>query len=121
MSILDKFRHKKEDPFAKLSSDLKSDFPSSKNPPAESAFPSSDSIGKEHDFDFGLESEPKKFPAPSAEPNKTSLESIKAENLEKDIQLISAKLDAIRATLENINHRIANIEKMNQEKKRFQW
>lgn len=36
-------------------------------------------------------------------------------SLEKDIQLLSAKLDALKAILDNINQRLANIERIAQE------
>ncbi|MFC1754552.1 hypothetical protein ACFL96_14345 [Thermoproteota archaeon] len=41
----------------------------------------------------------------------------------KDIELLSAKLDAIKASVESINHRIESIERviMAQERKRVQW
>ena len=32
--------------------------------------------------------------------------------LEKDIQLLSAKLDSLKAILDNINQRLANIERI---------
>jgi hypothetical protein len=41
----------------------------------------------------------------------------------RDIEMISAKLDAIRANMENINHRLESIERvvLTQERKRVQW
>lgn len=44
-----------------------------------------------------------------------------------DLQVISAKLDAIRATLDSLNQRVANIERLaygeqeQQQKGRYQW
>jgi len=35
-------------------------------------------------------------------------------NMERDVQLILSKLDTIRATLENINHRLENLERIAQ-------
>ena len=42
----------------------------------------------------------------------------------KDIEIISAKLDALRATLESINQRLANLERIaqgDQQKRRYEW
>ena len=41
----------------------------------------------------------------------------------RDAEIISAKLDAIKANIESINHRLESIERvvMNQERKRVQW
>ncbi|MCX6707799.1 MAG: hypothetical protein NT001_06735, partial [Candidatus Woesearchaeota archaeon] len=41
----------------------------------------------------------------------------------RDIEMISAKLDAIKANVESINHRLESIERvvLTQERKRVQW
>lgn len=41
--------------------------------------------------------------------------------LAKDIEIVSYKLDAIKATLESINQRLANLERAHQEKIRKEW
>lgn len=42
----------------------------------------------------------------------SALSSQNSSNLEKDIQLILAKLDAIRISLESLNHRVEHLEKI---------
>jgi len=37
---------------------------------------------------------------------------IPAPTIEKDLELLSAKLDALKALLENINHRLENLERI---------
>ena len=45
-------------------------------------------------------------------------------NIDKDVELISSKIDAIRAEIQTINQRLANIERMvedNRERQRRTW
>lgn len=42
----------------------------------------------------------------------SALSSQNSSNLEKDIQLILAKLDTIRISLESLNHRVEHLEKI---------
>ena len=51
---------------------------------------------------------PEAPPIPGAPPTQPS-------TAEKDIQLLSAKLDSLKAILENINQRLVNIERIAQE------
>ncbi|MFQ5475337.1 MAG: hypothetical protein ACE5DM_05890 [Candidatus Nanoarchaeia archaeon] len=49
-------------------------------------------------------------------------EQYQQNTVAKDIEIISAKLDSLRATLESINQRLANLERMAQgEKRRYDW
>src|SRR3989338_5731969 len=41
--------------------------------------------------------------------------------VEKDIEVVSAKLDSIRATLESINQRLLNIERIAYEHRKREW
>ena len=43
------------------------------------------------------------------------------EMMSKDLELINAKLDAIRATIENMNQRMGAIERANADRTRKQW
>ena len=43
------------------------------------------------------------------------------EMMSKDLELINAKLDAIRATMENMNQRMGAIERANADRMRKQW
>ncbi len=46
---------------------------------------------------------------------------LQADMLQKDIEIISSKLDALRATLEAINQRLSNIEREVFERRRGGW
>lgn len=47
----------------------------------------------------------------SFHPQMDSLQSVQGYTASKDMEVISAKLDAIRAALENISQRLANLER----------
>ncbi|MBU0461856.1 MAG: hypothetical protein KJ574_04695 [Nanoarchaeota archaeon] len=59
--------------------------------------------------------------APSPQPQET----FQRESYSKDIEIISAKLDSLRATLDSINQRLANLERIAQgeqdPKRRYEW
>jgi len=48
----------------------------------------------------------------SAQQQMESIESSKSYTSNKDLEVISAKLDAIKATIESINQRLASLERM---------
>lgn len=81
------------------------------------------SFGKEQDLGLGPEFGDglgAGFP-PMQQPAAPSLQSypqqaeMKQLSLEKDIQLISAKLDSLKAILDNISQRLTNLERIAQE------
>ena len=82
-------------------------------------------LGKEHDLGLGLKEEPLPpmpgqpstpgVPPPSPPPSATSAFAQPQQSIDKDIQLLSAKLDSLKAILDNINQRLANIERIAQE------
>ena len=62
-------------------------------------------------------------PAPA--PQVYSQDDYQKETFTKDVEIISAKLDSLRATLESINQRLANIERLaqgeQQGKRKYEW
>ncbi len=52
---------------------------------------------------------------PTEEPKPAASMMQQSGSLEKDIMLLSAKLDSLKALLDNINQRLANIERIAQE------
>lgn len=60
--------------------------------------------------------------APSAPPqHMAQQQSFESSSSDKDFQIVNAKLDAIRATLENMNQRIANLERIAAEGTEQKW
>lgn len=53
------------------------------------------------------------FSQPSMpQPNQAPIQSPNMELVSKDMELISVKLDALKAAIENVNQRLANIERL---------
>ena len=70
---------------------------------------------------------PSQMPQPQPAPAVygQSQDDYQKETFTKDVEIISAKLDSLRATLESINQRLANIERLaqgeQQGKRRYEW
>ncbi len=60
--------------------------------------------------DFGMQQYPQQYPQPQFQPE--SVQSMQGFRNDRDMELISAKLDAIKAMLENLNQRVANLERI---------
>ncbi len=94
----------------------KSDMPSFVNPLGSDRLP----IGEGPQTDGFSAREPysgPSFPSPMPRPALTP-----AQPPDKDFQIISAKLDTIKATLDDINHRLARLEKIaNEETEQIRW
>ena len=89
----------------------------------EAGLRSDTELGTDSPGDLGLKKEPSfdEFSTPEAPQSLAeqkqmdhfshpSQQTVMSEN--KDLEIISAKLDAIKATLESINHRIENLERI---------
>ena len=77
-------------------------------------------LGKEHDTALGIgdhDFTPPPGQIPSEEPNPVYPQhnmsaQQPASDVSKDIQILSAKLDSLKAILDNLNQRLANIERI---------
>ena len=87
-------------------------------------------IGAEHEprpiggFPYFEQQSPAAFqPSPPAMFNPSIQPAMPAaSNLDKELQIISAKLDTLKATLDDINHRLARLEKLaGQETEEIRW
>ena len=107
----------------------------------EPALPQFDTaLGKEHDLGLSLGEEAEShYPGassmapsmpgmPSSRPAASEFESqrqaqqqfMQPSSVEKDIQILNAKLDALKAILDNINQRLANIERIANESQKYE-
>lgn len=141
MSLLDKVKFwKKDEPSF---GDIKMDAPIGElNPPmgaspADSTaglggtgslggFDSTSGFGSPPQDDFGLPppglSHQPMQPQPLSRPVSPMVRQVPSSDiLSKDIEIISSKLDALRATLEAINQRLSNIEREVFERRRGGW
>ena len=79
-------------------------------------------LGKEHDLGLGLDDS---MNAPVGEPKMPSMQQpdlnapptehqapLMNQGADKDIQILSAKIDSLKAILDNINQRLTNIERI---------
>jgi hypothetical protein len=65
--------------------------------------------------------EPKLTPSPMTPGYGGFQQQAKPDMMAKDIEIISSKLDAIRATLETVNQRLTNLENYLNDQKRRGW
>ncbi len=70
--------------------------------------------------DFGLPPPGLSY-RPIPPPSRPAPMAASSDMLQKDIEIISSKLDALRATLEAINQRLSNIEREVFERRRGGW
>ena len=119
MGILDKimFWKRKEVPLgAEPGLRMEAGLPSGEMPRMEPGLPTEKEMG------WGEEAPPREtgFPGMRASPSMPAgpgsfgeqQQFAQASTLAKDMEIISAKLDAVRATLENVNQRIAHLERI---------
>ena len=114
MAILDLFKKKKEEPVqGSLAPEGPPGMPplSTDEPSAEAPYTPPPSAP------MAQEPQPA-FPSPEPHPSISH-----SQSEDKNFQVINAKLDAIRATLEQLNQRVANLEKVagNPEKHQQTW
>ncbi len=102
---------KKKDPLEELQKDLDSDLGRSRRP----EFPDfSNEFGSSRTV-FGEQQTAEITPPPAMQANRFTEARLDSNNdlmLKKDLEIISSKLDAIKASLESMNQRVANIERI---------
>jgi hypothetical protein len=75
---------------------------------------------------FGLKPAPPEHSAPGAPPGAPPFQAVRAPDmgdLAKDIEIIHAKLDAIKSSLDSVNQRLATLERIasGDSKTRYTW
>lgn len=91
------------------------------NPSSPSSFSEFDKMKSQKAFmasqnDSSVSRSPINIASNENQPTRIELMT-KVNNIEKDMQIINAKVDSVRSILETINHRLLNIEKASEPKK----
>jgi len=135
MSFLGNIFKKKDDPLKDLENSDTGNFDSSQQDPFATGLPAQnqqDSMqpmsgqGSPQGFDsFGNQLKPRSFDQFQQNNQPMSQSSFQndtsSNEISKDLQLILAKIDTLRAEMTNVNQRLENIERQQQQGKKYRW
>lgn len=132
MSFLGNIFKKKDDPLKDLENFGSGNLDSSQQDPFATGMQQQDPMqqiqGQENPqgFDsFGNQIKPRAFDQvqPNMQPmNQQNFQTTdNSKDISKDLQIILAKIDTIRSEITNINQRLENIERQQQQGRKYQW